>query len=53
MIVIIFIRLLVNAVLSLFGVGLTLGLAPRLLDKTIIYFQLIAWHLKKCPEQLL
>jgi GT2 family glycosyltransferase len=52
MVVIIFIRLLINAILSLLGVGLTLGLAPRILDKTIIYFQLIAWHLKKCPDKL-
>jgi GT2 family glycosyltransferase len=46
---ILFIRLLVNALLSLLGVVLTLGLARRLLDKTIVYFQLIAWHLKGCP----
>ena len=49
MVIIIFIRLLVNATLSLLGSGLTLGLAPRLRDKTLIYFQLIAWHLKGCP----
>ncbi len=45
---VLFIRLLVNAALSLLGTGLSLGLAPRLLDKTLIYFQLIAWHFKGC-----
>ena len=49
MAVILFIRLLANAALSLLGSGLTLGLAPRLLDKTLVYFQLIAWHVKGCP----
>jgi len=49
MVIILFIRLLANAALSLSGSGLTLGLAPRLLDKTLIYFQLIAWHFKGCP----
>ena len=49
MVRVLFIRLLVNAAFSLLGSGLTLGLAPRLLDKTLIYFQLIAWHFKGCP----
>lgn len=49
MAIILFIRLLVNAVLSLLGFGLTLGFVPRLLDKTLVYFQLIAWHFKGCP----
>jgi GT2 family glycosyltransferase len=49
MVMIIFIRLLVNATLSSLGSGLTLGLAPRLFDKTLVYFQLIAWHFKRCP----
>jgi GT2 family glycosyltransferase len=49
MVMILFIRLLVNAVLSALGSGLSLGLAPRLLDKTLVYFQLIAWHFKGCP----
>lgn len=49
MVVILFLRLLVNAALSLLGSGLTLGLAPRLPGKTLVYLQLIAWHLKGCP----
>jgi GT2 family glycosyltransferase len=49
MVGVLFIRLLVNAILSLLGSGLTLGLAPRLLDKTLVYFQLITWHFKGCP----
>ena len=49
MVMILFIRLLVNAALSLLGSGLALGFAPRLLDKTLVYFQLIAWHFKGCP----
>jgi GT2 family glycosyltransferase len=49
MIMIVFIRLLANAALSSLGSGLTLGLVPRLLDKTIVYFQLIAWHFRGCP----
>lgn len=47
---ILFIRLLVNALLSSIGVMLTLGLARNLLNKTIVYLQLIAWHLKGCPS---
>jgi len=49
MVLVLFIRLLVNAALSLLGSGLTLGLVPRLFDKTLVYFQLIAWHFKGCP----
>jgi GT2 family glycosyltransferase len=49
MVMILFIRLWVNALLSLLGSGLTMGLAPRLFDKTLVYFQLIAWHFKGCP----
>jgi GT2 family glycosyltransferase len=49
MVMIVFIRLLANAALSSLGSGLTLGLVPRLLDKTIVYFQLIAWHFRGCP----
>ena len=46
---ILFLRLLINASLSFMGSVLTLGLAPRLLNKTVVYFQLIAWHVKGCP----
>ncbi len=49
MVNILFIRLLVNACLSFLGSLLTLGLAPHLLDKTLVYFRLIAWHFKGCP----
>jgi hypothetical protein len=46
---ILFLRLLINASLSFMGSVLTLGLAPRLLNKTVVYFQLIAWQVKGCP----
>jgi len=46
---ILFLRLLINASLSFMGSVLTLGLAPHLLNKTVVYFQLIAWHVKGCP----
>lgn len=49
MVTVIFIRLWVNALLSLLGCILTLGMARRLIDKTAVYFQLIAWHFKGCP----
>ncbi len=49
MVAILFFRLLLNAALSSLGAGLALGFAPRLLDKTLVYFQLIAWHFKGCP----
>ena len=49
MVGVLFIRLWINALLSLLGSGLTLGLAPRLFDKTLVYFQLIAWHFRGCP----
>ncbi len=45
----IIIRLMVNALLSLAGTLLALGLAADLRRKTGVYFQLIAWHLKGCP----
>ena len=47
---VIFIRLLVNTLLSLLGILLTLGLKNDLNMKFITYIQLIAWHLKGCPQ---
>ena len=42
-------RLIINAVLSLLGTGLTLGCISDLRNQTMVYFQLIAWHIKGCP----
>ncbi|MDO9109564.1 MAG: glycosyltransferase family 2 protein [Desulfatirhabdiaceae bacterium] len=49
MVIILFTRLLINACLCFLGSVLTLGLAPRLFHKTLIYFRLIAWHFKGRP----
>jgi len=46
---VIFSRLLVNTLLSIFGIGLTLGLERNLKRRLMVYTQLIAWHLKGCP----
>jgi GT2 family glycosyltransferase len=46
---IIFFRLLINTVLSLIGVGLTLGLKEDLKARLAVYVQLIVWHMKGCP----
>ena len=48
---VIFIRLLVNTLLSLLGILLTLGLKNNLNKKFITYIRLIAWHLKRCPQE--
>ena len=46
---VIFSRLLVNTLLSIFGIVLTLGLKKNLKKRLMVYTQLIAWHLKGCP----
>lgn len=46
---VIFSRLLINTLLSLLGVALTLGLKRGLNRKSIVYVQLIVWHMKGCP----
>lgn len=46
--IIIFSRLLINAVLSLLGVGMTLGLKRNLNRRLVVYGRLIAWHMKGC-----
>jgi len=43
---IIFIRLLINAILSLAGILFTLGLKKNLNKKFVTYVQLILWHFK-------
>jgi GT2 family glycosyltransferase len=43
-------RLLVEACLSSLGILVTLGLAPGLRKKWLLYLQLIFWHLKGCPD---
>ena len=48
---VIFLRLLVNTVLTMFGVIFTLGSNTDLNKKLSIYFQLIAWHFKGCPPE--
>jgi GT2 family glycosyltransferase len=48
--VIIFLRLLINALLSLAGLMLTLGLEKSIKRRLMIYIRLILWHLRRCPE---
>ncbi len=47
---IISLRLLVNALLSLAGLVLTLGLENSIKKRFVIYIKLILWHLRGCPE---
>ena len=47
---IISLRLLVNALLSLAGLVLTLGLEGSIKRRFVIYSRLILWHLRRCPE---
>jgi len=47
---IIFLRLLINAFLSLAGLMLTLGLEDSIKGRFVIYIRLILWHLRRCPE---
>jgi GT2 family glycosyltransferase len=44
---IIFLRLVVNWILSFMAVGVTLGLTKKLTQKLAVYSQLICWHIKK------
>ncbi len=46
---VIFLRLLINTLLSSFGVLLTLGLNGQIKKKLNIYLKLIMWHLRGCP----
>lgn len=48
---IIFLRLLVNTLLSFIGMALTLGLEGSTKRKFVIYIQLIQWHLRGCPQK--
>jgi len=43
-------RLFMNAALTALGVVLTLGQSGRLRHRLRMYFELIAWHFKGCPE---
>ena len=47
---IIFVRLLINAILSLTGVVATLGMHAGIKKKLSVYSRLILWHLAGCPE---
>lgn len=47
---IIFVRLLINAILSLAGVVATLGMHAGIRRKLSVYSRLILWHLAGCPE---
>lgn len=47
-----FLRLLVNTLLSLFGVLFTLGLNDGIRKRFGIYIQLILWHFNGCPSSL-
>ena len=48
---VIFLRLLVNTVLSSIGLLFTLGLRDSIRRKFTIYVKLIIWHLLGCPER--
>jgi len=48
---VIFLRLLVNTVLSSIGLLFTLGLRDSIRRKFSIYVKLIIWHLLGCPER--
>jgi GT2 family glycosyltransferase len=47
---IIFLRLLINTLLSLAAMVLTLGLEDSIKRRFVIYIRLILWHLRRCPE---
>lgn len=49
--VVIFLRLLINTLLTSLGVLLTLGLSGGLRRRLGVYLRLIAWHLAGCPEK--
>ena len=46
---IIFVRLLINAILSLAGVVATIGMHAGIKKKLSVYSRLILWHLRGCP----
>ena len=46
---IIFVRLLINAILSLAGVVATIGMHTGIKKKLSVYSRLILWHLTGCP----
>jgi GT2 family glycosyltransferase len=46
---VIFVRLIINTLMALLAVLLTAGLHNQIKKKSIIYIQLIIWHLKGCP----
>ena len=48
---VIFMRLLINTLLSFIGLLFTLGLNDSIKKKFIVYTQLIIWHLLGCPEK--
>jgi len=45
----VFVRLMINTVLSLAGTLLTIGIHGGLRKKAKVYIQLLFWHLKGCP----
>ena len=47
---IIFVRLLINTILSLAGVVVTIGMHAGIKKKLSVYSRLILWHLAGCPE---
>ncbi|MDI6688220.1 MAG: glycosyltransferase family 2 protein [Desulfobacterales bacterium] len=47
---IIFVRLLINTILSLAGVVATIGMHAGIKKKLSVYSRLILWHLVGCPE---
>ncbi len=49
---IIFVRLLINTILSLVGVVATLGMHASIKKKLSVYSRLILWHRAGCPEDM-
>jgi hypothetical protein len=47
---IVFSRLLINAVLNLVGLLSTMGAHAGIKKKLDVYAKLIAWHLEGCPD---
>jgi len=47
---VIFVRLLINTILSLAGVVVTIGMHAGIKKKLSVYSRLILWHLAGCPE---
>ena len=47
-----FIKLIINLLLTIFGLCLTLGMKNRYREKTAVYAHLFWWHLRLCPDSV-